>query len=229
MKGEYMRILLAEDEQDMSRVLAAIFKHEGYDIDVAANGQEAVNLAEANSYDCMIMDVMMPNLDGFSAVKEIKKKDPNVPVIMLSALGEEYDKIHGFDVGVDDYVVKPFSTKELMMRIHAILKRTNADTVDNEKFVLNDLVIDYAARTVTIKNERIQLSPKEYELLVYLVKNRGIALTREKILETVWGYDFFGDDRTLDTHVKLLRKNLGDYSKYIVTLRGVGYRFEKDD
>ena len=171
----------------------------------------------------------MPNLDGFSAVKEIKKKDPNVPVIMLSALGEEYDKIHGFDVGVDDYVVKPFSTKELMMRIHAILKRTNADTVDNEKFVLNDLVIDYAARTVTIKNERIQLSPKEYELLVYLVKNRGIALTREKILETVWGYDFFGDDRTLDTHVKLLRKNLGDYNKYIVTLRGVGYRFEKDD
>ena len=171
----------------------------------------------------------MPNLDGFSAVKEIKKKDSNVPVIMLSALGEEYDKIHGFDVGVDDYVVKPFSTKELMMRIHAILKRTNADTVDNDKFVLNDLVIDYAARTVTIKNERIQLSPKEYELLVYLVKNRGIALTREKILETVWGYDFFGDDRTLDTHVKLLRKNLGDYSKYIVTLRGVGYRFEKDD
>ena len=130
---------------------------------------------------------------------------------------------------MDDYVVKPFSTKELMMRIHAILKRTNADTVDNDKFVLNDLVIDYAARTVTIKNERIQLSPKEYELLVYLVKNRGIALTREKILETVWGYDFFGDDRTLDTHVKLLRKNLGDYSKYIVTLRGVGYRFEKDD
>ena len=223
------RILVTDDEQKIREMIRKYAEFEGFTVDEATDGFDAVNKADKEKYDLIIMDVMMPNLDGFSAVKEIKKKDPNVPVIMLSALGEEYDKIHGFDVGVDDYVVKPFSTKELMMRIHAILKRTNADTVDNEKFVLNDLVIDYAARTVTIKNERIQLSPKEYELLVYLVKNRGIALTREKILETVWGYDFFGDDRTLDTHVKLLRKNLGDYSKYIVTLRGVGYRFEKDD
>ncbi len=223
------RILVTDDEQKIREMIRKYAEFEGFTVDEAKDGFDAVNKADKEKYDLIIMDVMMPNLDGFSAVKEIKKKDPNVPVIMLSALGEEYDKIHGFDVGVDDYVVKPFSTKELMMRIHAILKRTNADTVDNEKFVLNDLVIDYAARTVTIKNERIQLSPKEYELLVYLVKNRGIALTREKILETVWGYDFFGDDRTLDTHVKLLRKNLGDYNKYIVTLRGVGYRFEKDD
>lgn len=224
-----IRILVTDDEQKIREMIRKYAEFEGFTVDEAKDGFDAVNKADKEKYDLIIMDVMMPNLDGFSAVKEIKKKDPNVPVIMLSALGEEYDKIHGFDVGVDDYVVKPFSTKELMMRIHAILKRTNADTVDNEKFVLNDLVIDYAARTVTIKNERIQLSPKEYELLVYLVKNRGIALTREKILETVWGYDFFGDDRTLDTHVKLLRKNLGDYNKYIVTLRGVGYRFEKDD
>lgn len=223
------RILVTDDEQKIREMIRKYAEFEGFTVDEAKDGFDAVNKADKEKYDLIIMDVMMPNLDGFSAVKEIKKKDSNVPVIMLSALGEEYDKIHGFDVGVDDYVVKPFSTKELMMRIHAILKRTNADTVDNEKFVLNDLVIDYAARTVTIKNERIQLSLKEYELLVYLVKNRGIALTREKILETVWGYDFFGDDRTLDTHVKLLRKNLGDYSKYIVTLRGVGYRFEKDD
>ena len=223
------RILVTDDEQKIREMIRKYAEFEGFTVDEAKDGFDAVNKADKEKYDLIIMDVMMPNLDGFSAVKVIKKKDPNVPVIMLSALGEEYDKIHGFDVGVDDYVVKPFSTKELMMRIHAILKRTNADTVDNEKFVLNDLVIDYAARTVTIKNERIQLSPKEYELLVYLVKNRGIALTREKILETVWGYDFFGDDRTLDTHVKLLRKNLGDYSKYIVTLREVGYRFEKDD
>ena len=223
------RILVTDDEQKIREMIRKYAEFEGFTVDEAKDGFDAVSKADKEKYDLIIMDVMMPNLDGFSAVKEIKKKDPNVPVIMLSALGEEYDKIHGFDVGVDDYVVKPFSTKELMMRIHAILKRTNADTVDNEKFVLNDLVIDYAARTVTIKNERIQLSPKEYELLVYLVKNRGIALTREKILETVWGYDFFGDDRTLDTHVKLLRKNLGDYNKYIVTLRGVGYRFEKDD
>ena len=223
------RILVTDDEQKIREMIRKYAEFEGFTVDEAKDGFDAVNKADKEKYDLIIMDVMMPNLDGFSAVKEIKKKDPNVPVIMLSALGEEYDKIHGFDVGVDDYVVKPFSTKELMMRIHAILKRTNADTVDNEKFVLKDLVIDYAARTVTIKNERIQLSPKEYELLLYLVKNRGIALTREKILETVWGYDFFGDDRTLDTHVKLLRKNLGDYNKYIVTLRGVGYRFEKDD
>ena len=223
------RILVTDDEQKIREMIRKYAEFEGFTVDEAKDGFDAVNKADKEKYDLIIMDVMTPNLDGFSAVKEIKKKDSNVPVIMLSALGEEYDKIHGFDVGVDDYVVKPFSTKELMMRIHAILKRTNADTVDNDKFVLNDLVIDYAARTVTIKNERIQLSPKEYELLVYLVKNRGIALTREKILETVWGYDFFGDDRTLDTHVKLLRKNLGDYSKYIVTLRGVGYRFEKDD
>ena len=223
------RILVTDDEQKIREMIRKYAEFEGFTVDEAKDGFDAVNKADKEKYDLIIMDVMMPNLDGFSAVKEIKKKDPNVPVIMLSALGEEYDKIHGFDVGVDDYVVKPFSTKELMMRIHAILKRTNADTVDNEKFVLKDLVIDYAARTVTIKNERIQLYPKEYELLVYLVKNRGIALTREKILETVWGYDFFGDDRTLDTHVKLLRKNLGDYNKYIVTLRGVGYRFEKDD
>ena len=223
------RILVTDDEQKIREMIRKYAEFEGFTVDEAKDGFDAVNKADKEKYDLIIMDVMMPNLDGFSAVNVIKKKDPNVPVIMLSALGEEYDKIHGFDVGVDDYVVKPFSTKELMMRIHAILKRTNADTVDNEKFVLKDLVIDYAARTVTIKNERIQLSPKEYELLVYLVKNRGIALTREKILETVWGYDFFGDDRTLDTHVKLLRKNLGDYNKYIVTLRGVGYRFEKDD
>jgi hypothetical protein len=171
---------------------------------------------------------MMPHLDGFSAVKEIKKTKPQLPFILLSALGEEYDRIHGFDVGVDDYVVKPFSSKELMMRIHAILKRVHpVEVVALEQFKIDGMVIDYSARTVTIEDRRIQLSPKEYELLVYLVKNMGIALTREQLLQNVWGYDFFGDDRTLDTHIKLLRKNLGDYAKYIITLRGVGYRFEK--
>ena len=171
----------------------------------------------------------MPELDGFSAVKEIKKTKPNMPFIMLSALGEEYDKIHGFDLGVDDYVVKPFSTKELMMRIHAILKRTKPISENEDKLVVDQMIIDYSARTVTIAGNRIQLSPKEYELLTYLAKNRGIALTREQLLSNVWGYDFFGDDRTLDTHIKLLRRNLGEYAKYIVTLRGIGYRFEKAD
>ena len=223
------KILVTDDEQKIREMIRKYAEFEGFTVEEAKDGFDAVSKCDKEDFDLIVMDVMMPGLDGFSAVKEIKKKKPNIPVIMLSALGEEYDKIHGFDLGVDDYVVKPFSTKELMMRIHAILKRTSPETSDADKFVLHDLVIDYAARTVTIKGDRVQLSPKEYDLLVYLVKNRGIALTREKILETVWGYDFFGDDRTLDTHVKLLRKNIGEYSKYIVTLRGVGYRFEKDD
>ena len=222
------KILVTDDEQKIREMIRKYAEFEGFTVEEAKDGFDAVSKCDKEDFDLIVMDVMMPGLDGFSAVKEIKKKKPNIPVIMLSALGEEYDKIHGFDLGVDDYVVKPFSTKELMMRIHAILKRTSPETSDSDKFVLHDLVIDYAARTVTIKGDRVQLSPKEYDLLVYLVKNRGIALTREKILETVWGYDFFGDDRTLDTHVKLLRKNIGEYSKYIVTLRGVGYRFEKD-
>ncbi len=223
------RILITDDEAKIRSLIAKYATHEGFETEEACNGMEAVEKCEKNTYDLVIMDIMMPELDGFSAVKEIKKTQPDMPFIMLSALGEEYDKIHGFDLGVDDYVVKPFSTKELMMRIQAILKRTKSSETNSEKFIVNDLVIDYSARTVTIKGERVQLSPKEYDLLTYLVKNQGIALTREQLLSNVWGYDFFGDDRTLDTHIKLLRRNLGDYAKYIVTLRGVGYRFEKAD
>jgi two-component system, OmpR family, response regulator ResD len=223
------RILITDDEQKIRSLIVKYATHEGFETDEACNGMDAVEKCEKNSYDLVIMDIMMPELDGFSAVKEIKKTHPDMPFIMLSALGEEYDKIHGFDLGVDDYVVKPFSTKELMMRIHAILKRTKTTESNSEKLVVEDMIIDYSARTVTIKGERVQLSPKEYELLTYLSKNQGIALTREQLLSNVWGYDFFGDDRTLDTHIKLLRRNLGDYAKYIVTLRGVGYRFEKAD
>lgn len=223
------RILITDDEAKIRSLIAKYAAHEGFEVEEAENGMQAVEKCEKNQYDLVIMDIMMPELDGFSAVKEIKKDKPNMPFIMLSALGEEYDKVHGFDLGVDDYVVKPFSTKELMMRIHAILKRTQPQEVETDKLVVEDMVIDYDARTVTINNQRVQLSPKEYELLTYLAKNRGIALTREQLLQNVWGYDFFGDDRTLDTHIKLLRRNLGDYAKYIVTLRGVGYRFEKDN
>ncbi len=223
------RILITDDEAKIRSLIAKYAAHEGFETDEACNGMEAVDKCEKNTYDLVIMDIMMPELDGFSAVKEIKKSHPDMPFIMLSALGEEYDKIHGFDLGVDDYVVKPFSTKELMMRIHAILKRTKSSETVSDKMTVEEMVIDYSARTVTIKGERIQLSPKEYELLTYLAKNQGIALTREQLLSNVWGYDFFGDDRTLDTHIKLLRRNLGDYAKYIVTLRGVGYRFEKVD
>ncbi len=222
------RLLIVDDEANIRTMIRKYAEYEGFTADEAANGFDAVMKCRSGSYDLVVMDVMMPELDGFSAVKEIRKNGSSVPVIMLSALGEEYDRIHGFDVGVDDYVVKPFSGKELMMRIRAILKRTGKDHTE-DRFVQGGLTVDYSARTVEVDGERVAFSPKEYELLVYLIRNRGIAVTREAVLEHVWGYDFFGDDRTLDTHMKLLRKNLGPYSRYIVTLRGVGYRFEKED
>lgn len=223
------KILIVDDEEKIRNMIVKYAVHEGFQTEEACNGAIAVDLCEKNEYDLVVMDIMMPELDGFSAVKEIKQFKPDLPFIMLSALGEEFDRIHGFDVGVDDYVIKPFSCKELMMRIHAILKRTQSRGISSDRFELGSMVIDFAARTVTIDNERVTLSPKEYELLAYLVKNAGVALTREQLLSTVWGYDFYGDDRTLDTHVKLLRKDLGEYAKYIVTLRGVGYRFEKTE
>lgn len=221
------KLLITDDEEKIRNIIVKYAKHEGFETDEASNGMEAVEKCKNNDYDLVVMDIMMPELDGFSAVKEIKTEKPNLPFIMLSALGEEYDKVHGFDIGVDDYVVKPFSCKELMMRIHAILKRTQPNAGSKDIFTVKGMTVDFSARTVTIDNKRVQLSPKEYELLAYLAKNAGYALTREQLLQNVWGYDFFGDDRTLDTHIKLLRKNLGDYAKYIVTLRGVGYRFEK--
>lgn len=222
------RILITDDEEKIRNMICKYAQYEGFETDEACDGLEAVEKCTKGNFDLCVMDIMMPNLDGFSAVKEIKKVKPDMPFIMLSALGEEYDRIHGFDIGVDDYVVKPFSSKELMMRIHAILRRVNASENSGDIMRVKDMEINFSARTVTIEGERVQLSPKEYELLAYLAKNAGIALTREQLLQNVWGYDFFGDDRTLDTHIKLLRKNLGDYAKYIVTLRGVGYRFEKE-
>lgn len=221
------RILITDDEEKIRNMICKYAQYEGFETEEACDGLEAVEKCSRENFDLCVMDIMMPNLDGFSAVKEIKKFRPDMPFILLSALGEEYDRIHGFDIGVDDYVVKPFSSKELMMRIHAILKRVNASDSGSDILKVAEMEINFSARTVTIRGERVQLSPKEYELLAYLAKNAGIALTREQLLQNVWGYDFFGDDRTLDTHIKLLRRNLGDYAKYIVTLRGVGYRFEK--
>ena len=190
---------------------------------------EAVTLCRArpHDFDLIIMDVMMPELDGFSAVREIRKVC-SAPVLMLSARGEEYDRIHGFELGIDDYVVKPFSPKELMMRVSAIMKRTHAKQNSDQRNVVHyeGLSIDFTGRIVEVDGVRVDLSPKEYDLLFYMASNRNIALTREQLITNVWGYDFYGDDRTLDTHIKLLRKRLGPYSKFIVTLRGVGYRFE---
>ncbi|MBQ7499775.1 MAG: response regulator transcription factor, partial [Clostridia bacterium] len=173
------------------------------------------------------MDIMMPELDGFSACREIRKKS-SVPILMLSARGEEYDKINGFELGIDDYVVKPFSPKELMLRIDAIMKRVRKNDSVRDIVKMDGLTVDFTGRIVYVDGKKVDMSPKEYDLFFYMFRNRGIALSREKLITEVWGYDFYGDDRTLDTHIKLLRHSLGPYSKYIVTLRGVGYRFESE-
>ena len=202
---------------------------EGHTVTEAADGMSAIEICKKEKFDIIIMDVMMPELDGFSACKEIKKFC-QTPVIMLSARGEEYDRIHGFEIGVDDYVVKPFSPKELMMRISAIIKRSKpqeAEVASKNEVKIQGIVVDFDGRMVTIDGKIVDMTPKEYELFFYMVKNRGIALTREMLISNVWGYDYYGDDRTLDTHIKLLRKTLGKYADLIVTLRGVGYRFEE--
>lgn len=219
------KLLIVDDEENIRKLIHKYAQYEGHEVVEAENGMQAVDLVRRTDFDLIIMDVMMPELDGFSAAAEIRKMK-DTPIIMLSARGEEYDRIHGFMTGIDDYVVKPFSPKELMLRIQAILTRRVRHAERTDIFEAEGLTIDFAGRIVTIDGERANLSPKEYELLFYMVRNRNIALYREKLLSEVWGYDFFGDDRTLDTHIKLLRKSLGVYSKFIVTLRGVGYRFE---
>ena len=222
-------LLVVDDEAKIRMLIRKYAEFEGHTVTEAENGMEAVELCrkDPKRYDLIIMDVMMPELDGFSAVAEIRKVS-QAPVLMLSARGEEYDRIHGFELGVDDYVVKPFSPKELMMRVNAIMNRVRPQEEDQHRNTVSfqGLTIDFDARIVTVDGQRAELSPKEYDLLVYLVQNKNIALTREMLITNVWGYDFYGDDRTLDTHIKLLRRSLGPYSKFIVTLRGVGYRFE---
>lgn len=221
-----MKILIVDDEEMIRAVLREYVEFEGNEAYEAGDGMEAVRLCRDNDYDLILMDVMMPHLDGFSAVKEIKKTK-DIPVIMLSARGEEYDKLFAFELGVDDYVTKPFSPKEVMARINAVTKRRlQSAPTGNEILKFEGLEIDMAGRNVYVDGVKAELTPKEYELLFYLVRNRGIALTREKLLCDVWGFDFYGDDRTVDTHVKMLRGNLKDYRKFIVTLRGLGYKFE---
>ena len=190
-------------------------------------------MCREQKFDLMICDIKMPELDGFSACREIRKFS-DIPIIMLSARGEEYDKINGFGLGIDDYVVKPFSPKELMLRVDAVLHRyhtagaAHKEASGGQVFQLEGLRIDLAARIVYVDDARVELSPKEYDLLFYMIENKNIALSREKLITQVWGYDYYGDDRTLDTHIKLLRKSLGAYAKFIVTLRGVGYRFDTE-
>lgn len=222
------KILVVDDEFRIRQIIRKYAEFEGYSVTEAVDGMKAIETCKNDKFDLIIMDVMMPELDGFSACREIRKFC-STPIIMLSARGEEYDKIHGFELGSDDYVVKPFSPKELMMRVNAVIKRAGGkgiDNAENDVFTYKELSVDFSARIVTINGQRVEMTPKEYELFFYMVKNKGLALTREKLISEVWGYDFFGDERTLDTHIKLLRKSLGEYSKCIVTLRGVGYRFE---
>ena len=227
------KILVVDDEDKIRIIIKKYAEFEGYAITEASNGMEAIEACQRENFDLIIMDVMMPELDGFSACKEIKKiKD--IPVIMLSARGEEYDKIHRFESGVDDYVVKPFSPKELMMRVNVVITRNARNSLNNsgEKVKEHDvyryegLEVDFTSRIVTVDGVEASMTPKEYDLLFYMIRNKGIALTREKLITQVWGYDYFGDDRTLDTHIKLLRSNLGEYRGLVTTLRGVGYRFD---
>ena len=223
------KILVVDDEENIREVIREYAEFEGHEVDEACDGMEAVEKAKEKDYDIIIMDIMMPRLDGYLACKEIRKFK-QTPVLMLSARGEEYDKLFGFELGIDDYVVKPFSPKEVMARVNAIVKRNAASAApvaassDVEKF--EGLEINFVSRDVFIDGEKANPTPKEYDLLFYLVRNKNIALTRNKLLEEVWGYDFFGDDRTIDTHIKMLRNNLGPYRKFIVTLRGLGYKFE---
>ena len=220
-----MKILVVDDEELIRGVIKEYAESENYTVIEASNGEEAIRKVESNNnIDLIIMDIMMPVMDGYSASKEIKKIK-NIPIIMLSARNQEYDKLNGFEIGIDDYITKPFSPKELIARIKAVAKRNNV----HEKFEYEDLIIDYKAHNVKVEGNELKLTPKEYELICYFVENNGIALSREQLLSNIWGYDFFGDDRTIDTHIKMLRNNLGKYRDLIVTVRGLGYKFEIKD
>ena len=225
------RLLIVDDEESIRKLVRKYAEFDGYEVEEAKDGMEAVALCRKKTFDAVVMDIMMPELDGFSACGEIRKSS-DVPVLLLSARGEEYDKINGFECGADDYVVKPFSPRELMLRVSAVLKRVRTGASRDEKgeksdiYTYDGLSVDFTARIVMIDGEELPLSPKEYDLLFYFVRNRNIALSREKLICDVWGYDFYGSDRTLDTHIKLLRKSIGRFSQCVVTLRGVGYRFD---
>lgn len=218
-----MNILIVDDEELIRNVIREYLLLEKYKVYEAKNGLEAIEVCKNNNIDLVIMDIMMPKMDGYTACREIKKFS-DVPFIMLSARSEEYDKLIGFDLGIDDYVTKPFSPKELVARVKAITKRNSSSNV----YTLKGIKIDDLAHVVYIDNERVELTPKEYDLLKYLIENKNIALSREILLSSIWGYDFYGDDRTVDTHIKTLRAHLGKYRDLIKTVRGMGYKIEEE-
>ncbi len=223
------RLLVVDDEPMIREVIREYAEFNDFEVDEAEDGMEAVSLCKEKDYDILVMDIMMPRLDGFSACKEIRKcKD--IPIIMLSARSEEYDKLFGFELGIDDYVTKPFSPKELMARINAVIMRHNVQSrvkEESDVIAFDGLKINIPAHTVEVDGQKVEMTPKEYELLFYLVENKNLALSRDTLLQDIWGYDFFGEDRTIDTHIKNLRNNLGPYRDHIVTVRGVGYKFEE--
>lgn len=218
------KILVVDDEKSIREVIRTYAEFEGHEVVEARDGLEAIDKVREEDFDVIVMDIMMPKLDGFSSYKEIKKiKD--IPVLMLSARSEEYDKLFGFEIGIDDYVTKPFSPKELMARLNVIVNRNNK-VEENNTMEFEGLKIDLDGRVVFVDDEIVELTPKEYDLLVYMVKNKNIALSRDKLLNQVWGYDFYGEDRTVDTHIKMLRNSIKGYRKFIITVRGVGYKFD---
>lgn len=222
------RILIADDEDRIRDLIKEYFIMEGYEIDEASDGSEALALAGQNSYAILILDVMMPRMDGWSVCREIRRSS-RVPIVMLTARGEEYDKLFGFELGVDDYMVKPFSPKELLARVKAIIRRSMPETdgvAETGTFRLDGLEIEFESRNVYVDGEVKNLTPKEYELLQFFVRHPGKVFSREQLLDSVWGYEYAGEDRTVDTHVKLLREILGKYRPYIATVWGTGYKFE---
>lgn len=221
-----MKVLVVDDEKLIRNIIVEYCHNEGYLTDEACDGLEAIEKVKNNDYDIIILDLMMPKLDGYTSYRQIKDIK-NIPTIVLSARSEEADKLLGFDLGVDDYMTKPFSPKELMARIRAILKRSNGS--DDNLFVYKNLKVDKIGHSVIINDKEVMLTPKEYNLLIYFIDNKNVALSREQLLNKVWGYDFFGDDRTIDTHIKMLRNNLGEYRNLIKTVRAVGYKFEIKD
>ena len=218
-----MNVLIVDDEQGIRDVIREYCNVEDYNTYESENGMNALKILERNDIDIIILDIMMPKMDGYTTLKEIRK-NYNIPVIMLSARSEEYDKLLSFELGVDDYLTKPFSPKELIARIKAIMGRK--DKISN-KYVYKKLEVDYLGHKAMVDNKELKLTPKEYELLCFFIKNKGIALSRETLLSKIWGYDFFGEDRTIDTHIKMLRNNLGEYRDLIITVRGMGYKFEE--
>ena len=221
-----MKILVVDDEALIRTVIKEYCSNNNHEVFEATSGKEALELLLKNKYDLMILDIMMPEMDGFSMLKELPK-ERRIPTIVLSARGEEYDKLAGFDLGIDDYVTKPFSPKELMARIKAVLSRSGKST--QKIYTYKGIEVNYSAHTVKIDGKRKDVTPKEFEILTYLIENKGLAISREQLLSAIWGYDFFGEDRTVDTHIKMLRNNLGKYRDHIVTIRSIGYKYVEEE